>query len=153
MRMSLECCGIIIIDATLCEIDDGSIAIRVPITEVKRVVLGYGFQSPHPILQMILGLVFICMGVFAALAFLNFLVQGGAFPKLGAGLIAFGFIGVWLVAKGINRGFYLDVISAQGRRRLGFDDEASPEKMRSFLPLLASTLRVLVTSTVPGITS
>jgi hypothetical protein len=150
--MSNGCCGIVFINDSICEIDDGLIAIRLPITEVKRVVLGYGFQSPHPLLQMILGLVFIGMGVFAALAFLNFLIQGGTFPRLGAGLIAFGFIGVWLLAKAVNRGFYLDVYSAQGRRRLGFDDEASPQKMKDFLPTLARTLRVPVTSTVPGIT-
>jgi len=53
------------------------------------------------------------------------------FFKLEAGLIAFGIIGVWLLAKAVNRDF-TSCVHRQGRRRLGFDDEASPEKMRPF---------------------
>ena len=151
MRMSLQCCGIIIINDTLCEIDDGSIAIRVRIAEVNRVVLGHGFQAPHPILQIGLGLVFMGLGCMAGIHLLYLITEGGDFIRLEAGLIAFGIVGVWLVGKAVNRGFYLDVYSTQGLRRLGFDDEATAEKMRTFLPALAATLRVPVTTTVPGI--
>jgi len=153
--MSIECCGIACIGDSICEVEDGRISLRVRIEEVKRIVLGYGFQSPHPILQTILALMLITVGLFAAYDFFEAMVGGGAFRKVGGklegGLIAFGLIGVWLLAKVVNRGFYLDVFCSTGRRRLGFDDTGSREKVRDFLGALATAVQVPVTSRVMGI--
>ena len=63
--MPLQCSGIACIDDDICEMDHGGVRLRVRIDDVRRLTLGYGFQTLHPKLQNILGIILLAPGAWA----------------------------------------------------------------------------------------
>jgi hypothetical protein len=148
--MSLEYCGIACIDESICEVDYGNVSTRVPIPEVRRVTVGFGYQSPHPILLTAMGGILLVPGAWAVFHFIHWAIFRGAIVWYEAGLIAFALAAIWLLAAARRRGFYLDVESVKGKRRLAFSEPPVREGLISFLETLDQHVAVPIQSLVPG---
>jgi len=149
--MSLACCGVACLEENICEMDGTGVAVRVPIGEVRSVTLGHGYQAPHHIIQLILGGLLIVPGFWAGFVLIRWALHRGDFGIPDGIFLAIALAGIWLVATALAKGYYLDVHTTAGRRRLRFDENVTPEEIRSFLPTLDVHLGVPIESQVQEI--
>jgi hypothetical protein len=131
--MTFECCGIRCTEQSLCEIEGGSVMVTVAPKDVRRVRLRHGVQAPHPLLQVVMGVLLIGFGYFPATHFVHFVRHGGVFFEVEALIIPLVFLRARLVARALKRGHFLEVEEATGVKRLLFQRTPSPRILDGFL--------------------
>jgi hypothetical protein len=115
------------------EMDGQQVMVRVAKQEIRRIDLRHGFYSAHPIVQVVAGLVLTCIGVLPAMHLVVWLGSGGTFHAVEAFLVAFVFLGPWLVYDAARRGPHLVVRTGAGQKRLILDKTVDPETLERFL--------------------
>ena len=115
------------------EMDGQQVMVRVRKSEIERMALRHGFYSAHPILQVVVGIVLAGIGVLPTMHLIHWLANGGTFHTVEAFVVAFIFLGPWLVYDAAQRGPHLDVRTAAGRKRLILDRNVDPETLERFL--------------------
>ena len=114
----------------LSELSRGKRIVFVPKEHVKSVELKYGCQAENPLTQIVFGLVLVAVGVVGVI----FLKGGGfALLRLGVGFLLFGCLGAFCVYEGVKKGYYLDVISTNDRRKLVFKGTVDKSALLSFI--------------------
>ena len=149
--MPLQCSGIACIDDDICELDHGGVRVRVKIEEVRKLTLGYGFQSLHPKLQNMVGVGLLAPGAWAVFHLLHWAIFGGPLIIWEAALILCGIFGVALMFAARRRGLYLDVEGTKGTYRFAFHQTPSLHELHAFLDSLDQHLAVPISSIAPGI--
>jgi len=149
--MSLQCSGIACIEDDICEVDHGGIRVRVPIEDVRRLTLGFGFQSVHPKLQNMFGIALLAPGAWAVFHLLHWAIFGAPLSLFQASLILCLFFGVALMFAARQRGLYLDIVSTKGTHRFAFHQTPSIHELHAFLDSLDQHLAVPISSDAPGI--
>ena len=149
--MPLQCSGIACIDDDICEVDHGGVRVRVRIDDVRRLTLGYGFQSLHPKLQNIFGLALLAPGAWAVFHLLHWGLFGAPLSLYQAALILCAFFGVALIITSRRRGLYIDIHSTTGIHRFAFHQTPSIHELHAFLDSLDQHLAVPISSAAPGI--
>jgi hypothetical protein len=149
--MSLECSGIACVGESICEVSSGTVSARVDIEQVRRVTLGYGFQSSRRIRQTAFGLILLIPGIWGVFHLLHWAIFGGTLVALEGWLSGFILLGSLLVAAAQRRGLYLDVDTTQGPQRLAFSGTPSRPGLQAFLESLDQHLAVPISSDAPGI--
>jgi hypothetical protein len=129
-----ECCGIRCTEQNLCEIDSGKIMVLVPRQGIRRITLRYGFQAPHPILQIGAGCILLAFGYFPILHLVNWMRHGG---ELLADAVAFLLpvvvVGIVLIISAFKCGYFLEVEQPNGNSRLAFRGRPNSQKLEEFL--------------------
>ena len=115
------------------EMDGQQVLLRVAKPEIQRIALRQGFYSAHPIVQAVVGIVLTGIGVLPAMHLVVWLASGGTFHAIEAFIVAFVFLGPWLVYDAAKRGPHLDVRTAAGHKRLILDKTVDPETLERFL--------------------
>ena len=131
--------------------DHGGVRVRVPIDNVRRLTLGFGFQSLHPKLQNYFGVALLAPGAWAIFHLLHWAIFGGPLIIYQAILLLCGFFGVGLMITARRRGLYLDIDSTKGRQRFAFHQTPSLHELHEFLDSLDQHLAVPISSNAPGI--
>jgi len=149
--MPLQCSGIACIDEDICEVDHGGVRVRVRIDDVRRLILGFGFQSVHPKLQNILGVSLLAPGAWSVFHLIHWALFGAPLSLFQAALILCGFFGVALMFAARRRGLYLDIHSTTGIHRFAFHQTPSIHELHAFLDSLDQHLAVPISSAAPGI--
>lgn len=149
--MPLQCSGIACIDDDICEVDHGGIRVRVKIEDVRRLTLGYGFQSLHPKLQNIIGIALLAPGAWAVFHLLHWAFFGAPLNIFEAGLILCSFFGGALIFAARQKGLYLDIDTTKGTHRFAFHETPSIHELHAFLDSLDQHLAVAIHSDAPGI--
>jgi hypothetical protein len=149
--MALQCSGIACVEDDICEMDQDSVKVRVKIDDVRRLTLGYGFQTLHPKLQNIFGMVLLAPGAWGLYHLLHWAVFGGPLLIYEAIPLGFAFVGLWLIATARRRGLYLDIDTTKGRHRFAFHQTPSLQELHAFLNSLDQHLAVPIVSAAPGI--
>jgi hypothetical protein len=149
--MPLECSGIACIGEEICELDHGGVRVRIAIDDVRRLTLGYGFQSMHPKLTNIFGAALLAPGAWALFHLIHWSVFGAPLSIFQAGLILCGFFGVALMFAARRRGLYLDIDSTKGTHRFAFHTTPTIHELHAFLDSLDQHLAVPIFSDAPGI--
>ena len=85
------------------ELEDSRVMVKVPKAEITRIALREGFYSAHPVLQVIAGVVLSGIAVPPTWHLANWIIGGGTFVSIEAWLIAFMFIGPWLVYDALKQ--------------------------------------------------
>jgi hypothetical protein len=107
-------------------IDGGRAVNAVPCESISEIVAAYGFLSPHPVLQIGLGLALLAIGLLPIPYFLDWFGRGGSIHAAEIWLIPVGVIGLSLLPGAFRRGYDLQVRPAAGMKRLAFRREAAP---------------------------
>ena len=119
-----EYCGIRCTERSLCEIDSGKVMVTVPRQDITRITLRYGTQAPHPVIQVVMGLLLTGLGYFPIAHLIDWLRHGGAFLTLEAWIVPFPVVGILTVIGAFKRGYFLLVDERQGSKRLSFSTQA-----------------------------
>ena len=117
----------------VCSIVDGRRQIVLNRSDVQQIVLRYGYQAPRPVIQLLLGFVllgFIFLPLYHVWRVFNY---GGRFFGWEAFWGGFSAIGAWLIYDALKKGWYLDVRTADGHRKLAFTQGADPSQLLAFL--------------------
>jgi len=149
--MPLQCSGIACIEEDICEVDHGGVRVRVKIDDVRRLTLGFGFQSMHPRLQNAFGVGLLALGAWAVFHILHWAIFGGPLIIWEAAMILCGIFGAALMFAARRRGLYLDIDTAQQRYRFAFHQTPSLHELHEFLDSLDQHLAVPISSDAPGI--
>lgn len=149
--MPLQCSGIACIEDDICEMDHGGVRVRVRIDDVRRLTLGYGFQSVHPKRQNMLGIALLAPGAWAVFHLLHWAIFGAPLIIYQAALLLCGFFGIGLIVTARRRGLYLDIDTIKGTHRFAFHETPSLHQLHEFLDTLDQHLAVPISSNAPGI--
>jgi len=122
------------------ELEDGRVMVKVPKAQIRRIALREGFYSAHPVVQVIAGIVLSGIAVPPTWHLATWIVGGGTFVSIEAWLIAFMFIGPWLVYDALKRGRYLQVETVAGRKKLILDRRADARALEEFLAAVEQRL-------------
>jgi hypothetical protein len=130
----LELGNIRIAKDILSEVDRGRPIVRVPREDVQRVALRWGFLAPRPAVQALLGIGLLLAGGYFVSNAIQAQTRGG---KVGiflfAGLVAFTFLGIWLLFEAFRRGYYLEVQTRKVVEKLRFDRKYSRAEIDTLL--------------------
>ena len=149
--MPLECSGIACIGEEICEVDHGGVRVRIAIDDVRRLTLGFGFQSMHPRLQNLFGIALLAPGAWFIFHLLHWAIFGAALHLHEAALFLCGVFGAALMFAARRRGLYIDVFSTKGTHRFAFHSTPSIHELHAFLDSLDQHLAVPISSSAPGI--
>jgi len=149
--MPLQCSGIACIDDDICEVDHGGVSVRVKIDDVRKLTLGYGFQSAHPKVRTIMGIGFLIPGAWAVFHLLHWAIFSAPLSIYQAGLILSAFFGIALIVTARRRGLFIDIDSTKGTYRFAFHATPSLHELHAFLDSLDQHLAVPIRSDAPGI--
>ena len=149
--MPLQCSGIGCVDESICQMDHEAIRTRIPIDEVRRLTLGYGFQSLHPKFQNIVGVALLAPGAWAIFHLLHWALFSAPLNIYEAAMVLCLFFGVALMITARRRGLYLDIDSTKGTHRFAFHETPSIHELHAFLDSLDQHLAVPISSAAPGI--
>jgi hypothetical protein len=89
----------------------GNLATLVKSAEVKDIMVRYGFQSQHPVLQAVLGILLVCLLPLA---------------PAKVPLVTPALIGIWLFFNSFSRGYYLLIQTPTGSRKISLPRRAAP---------------------------
>jgi predicted outer membrane lipoprotein len=126
-------CGIRCTEQKLCEIDSGRVMVLVAKEDIRRITLRYGTQAPHPMLQVIMGVILIGLGYFPALHFIHWLQHGGVFFTLEGWIMPLVVAGAWAIISALKRGYFLEIEQDQGTKRLAFGKKPEPVELERFV--------------------
>ena len=145
----LTCQNIACTEDALIELSDGQPLVRVAIRDIKEVALSHGFQSPHPVLQIVFGSCLAVVGLTGVGYVLNIFFRKGVF-FIGLSMLSIpGCLGIWLIVTALHRGFYLDVRTMAGRKRLAFEKDPTSEELRVFLKEVEKVIGTPIQRWVP----
>jgi len=129
----IECCGLVCDEQRLAEVDGRRIVALALRHELHHIRSRYGFTSPHPVLQIILGSG-LTLGACAVLTpIMDWLNHGGVLPLELVYFIPMGIIGLWLLISAFRRRHFLEAVTDDGRTRLVFDRSADAAKIDAFV--------------------
>ena len=129
----VECAGVQFGPDAVTEVDDDQVMVRVGRGDVRGIALRRGFHSAHPVVQVLVGAALAVVGLVPTWHLAQWMVEGGTFFGVEAFLIAFVFLGPWLIFDGLKRGPYLEVRTGDGVKKLAFDRKADPGVIESAL--------------------
>jgi hypothetical protein len=130
--VAVECSGIRCSEKSLSEMDGRKIAVSVFRPDIRKITYRHGVLAPHPLLQILAGIILIATGYFPAEHIFRWLQNGGTL--FGEELLIFIFagIGVYLILTARRRGYFLDIELPKGRERLAFKGEPNPNELEAF---------------------
>jgi hypothetical protein len=114
-------------------LEDGHIVKSIKKTSIQKITVKNGFQAPHPVVQVFMGLVVSLVGLFPVLHVAFILLFGGRFWGLEAFLAGALLLGPWLVYDACKRGYSLRVKFHRGSESWPFAGKPTPEEMTQFL--------------------
>jgi hypothetical protein len=128
------------------ELADGRAVVSIRIADVRKVALVLGTTAERPILQGIAGSALLLVGAVGLVNVSRALLAGIVTPLstvlITSGvLISLGIAGGLLLARLMNRGLYLAIETAHGRRKLAFSREATEERATDFVRRLEEFMR------------
>lgn len=124
-------------DGRLEECDGGSIAVSIPLTEVRRVRIAHGWTAERPLVQAMIGVAMIAVGVFFVIRFVLWVAAGGNIVDLEILMVGWLVGGPLVLAGALRRGVVLIVETGRDTRRLIVGRGATREDARR----LAADLR------------
>jgi hypothetical protein len=130
----IECCGVICEERRLMEIEHGSVAVLIPRQDLQQIALRNGFQSPHPIIQFLLGVCLVSLGVIPILHLIDWALHGGTLFDTELWVVAFFVvIGICLICAALRRGLFFEVRTPSGTKRLAFHKHPDPQILDAFV--------------------
>jgi hypothetical protein len=129
---AVECGGVRCTATSLVEIDRQRVVVSVQRAVARRVTLQHGFQAPSPVLQIVLGAALAGVGYWPLRHTIRWFRYGGTFVSAEAGLLAFAFVGAWLMVSALRRGYFISVDTDQGRKRLFLRGAIPPGELEAF---------------------
>ncbi len=117
----------------LFELDNGQVMVVVRREDIRRIVLKHGFQAPHPILQGGLGIVLTVLGCYPLVHLIEWTQRGGTLLSAEMWFIPLGIIGIVQAISAVQRGYFLEVDSEQGRKRLAFEKICDAGDVKKFV--------------------
>jgi hypothetical protein len=120
--------NIVVSSRGVAETSGKKVVIFVPSADIERITLNYGKSDQRPIFSMSLGIVFALVGVFGLVEFV--LSPGGYRYELA--MIAFGLIGASFIKDALKQGYFLEVYSKKGARRLILSKHAEQSAVQEF---------------------
>lgn len=140
-KKSLEFAGVRFTPEMIEVVEDGRITRRVYRDSVKRIELGYGFQTPRPKIQACVGVLLMIVGVLSGWDLAFRLVSGNKIrPYFYAMLMAFMVFGAWLLRDSARRGYFLLVTTQSSWEKLPFYSSAKSGEVDRFLKEASSEL-------------
>jgi hypothetical protein len=105
-------------DGRLEEWDGGSIAVSIPLTEVRRVRIVHGRTADRPLVQAAIGVAMIAVGVFFVIRLARWVAAGGNIVDVEVLMVGWLVGGPWILAGALRRGVVLVVETGRETRRL-----------------------------------
>jgi hypothetical protein len=132
----VECCGIRCTDTGLFEMEGSKVMVSVQKSEIQRITLRHGIQAPNPTLQIIFGLAVASVGYFPIRELILWLQHGGTIFSTYHFLIIVSAIGIWTVFEAVKRGYFLEVQTTAGTKRLAFAKRPDEETLRGLMEFI-----------------
>jgi hypothetical protein len=126
-------------DGRLEECDGGSIAVSIPLTEVRRVRIAHGPTAERPLVQAAIGVAMIAVGAIFVVRLARWIAAGGNIVDLEVLMVGWLVGGPWVLAGALRRGAVLVVETPRDTRRMIVGRGATGEDVRR----LAEDLRRL----------
>ncbi len=136
----LECRGIRMTPEGIGVIESGRVVLTLLKSDVQRIILRRGMQAQHPVIQLIFGIVLLVTGLIP-LPFMVFFPDVGVIAmKLGVGALVLVILGGWLLFESLRRGYFLDVETKSGWKKLPLSKGHDIVEFESFLRAAKDTL-------------
>jgi hypothetical protein len=108
-------------------LEGGRPPVSLPVRDVRRMTLEYGFTAERPLMEAILGIVLCALGALASIRVLMWLRDGGTIRDLQILLAVLIPIGIWLLRNALHRGHFLRIHMENDVRKLPFDGRLDME--------------------------
>lgn len=141
--------GVRISADSVVDIEDGHVAVLVPLDKVRRLTLRHTFRSAHPFAQSLLGLGLLAIGYWPAVHLFEWFRDGGTLYLPFALLTIPTLWGLLLILSAPRRGYVIDVDGDEGRRRLLFNRRTDVASVRAFLREASKRFGVRVEDDAP----
>jgi hypothetical protein len=138
----LKCDNLLASSRGLTETYSKKVVLFVPAAEIDHVILKFGHTSHRPILTMILGLIFVPIGIYGL--FDLFIRPAGLRYEMG--MVAFGLIGGSLIFDTLKKRYFLEVHQMKSTSRLVFSRNATLESILDFCANIEATYHYKVTN-------
>ena len=122
--------GVLCTDVELLEVDSGQIMVRVNRDEIQSIRLKYGTQEQNVLGQVICGSILISSAILPLGRLLFGMGMGFA---MSYWLVFAPMLGVYLIVGTMRKGFFLDIETTKGDRRIIFDRKLKAEELELFL--------------------
>ena len=131
----LEKGGIRFSETELAEVDQGRPVLRVRRERIQHIQLRWGSRAARPLVQVLLGTVFLATGcVIQGLMLWEWLRNGGVIHvEVVVGLAILALMGGWLLFDALKKGYFLEVSTDSRKEKLRFDRRLSLQKIESLL--------------------
>jgi hypothetical protein len=131
------CHGVRRTNGALEELDEDSVAVSIPLQDVRALHLRFGMAGERPVPAIMLGVVLASLGGGACIQVATWFIDGGKifrFQGLAVGLVP---LGIGLICSALRRRYFLLVdTGAGGTRKLAFRRTATRKEVQRFASLL-----------------
>ena len=135
------CGGVVCQENELQEVDTGKIMVRVSRNEIQSIQLKYGTQEQNVFLQVVVGSILILSAMLPLVAIIN----GSSLPRSMTYWVFFGpALGGYLIIGTMRRGFFLNLETTTGIRRIVFEHKMKVEELEPFVASVEKAYGVTV---------
>jgi len=107
--------------------------LKLPRNSITKICFKYGFLTPHPILQLILGIIIFIIGILPVYHLYFFLLNGGMFKVYESLIASFIPIGLYLILTSFKKGNFFEIKTSFGNKRIVFEKGGDKSKTDFFL--------------------
>jgi hypothetical protein len=140
----IEHCGIRCTAEALLEFEGGRLMVTIPRNEIQRIGIRYGIQAPHPMLQVILGLGLASVAYFPLRELIDWLRHGGTLFTVVDLLLFLPIVGAWTAWEALKRGYFFEVQSSAGIKRLAFAKKPQPAALDEMIAFIEQNYGIAV---------
>ena len=124
--------GIALTEQKVVEFSGNRPGVTIPLKEIHRVEIQYGFSSERPLIGALFGLFLSGIGLVGCYRAIMTVINEGVFFFPFLAMIPFVVIGIWVLYKCFAQGYFLRVDTSRGSRKLNFDHRIKPGEASEF---------------------
>jgi len=126
------------------ELDGKSVAVAIPRENIEAIRLCYGRQGERTWLQVVFAAALMVSGGVALLTVIQGTRASGVFFDWFSLVVLMLPIGGWMLRTALTPGYYLEVVTADDRRKIAFAADARREEIETFLEAASDELGVAI---------
>ncbi len=135
-------------DKTITEMDDINIVIQLPVDEINTISYKYGCTAERPLVNIILGIIFIGSGLHSLPSIYYWFTEGGTITEFDFVIPMLSVLGLWLISTVVISRHYLHVFTVNDSRKLILRGDVVRDELDCFLTQIYDAIKIEVTDTI-----
>lgn len=128
-----EYCDVAFSADSIIELDNGRPLLVIPREQIQRSVVKHGFSALHPLLEGLFGSILLAIGVVPVVLTNIAAILHPRLAKYAIYLLFVGFVGLLVLYSGLRRGYFLEMWTSKGRRKIVFSKKAGVTELEQTL--------------------